>query len=132
VLVIDASVAVKWFVAEADSPAARAVGARADLAAPEWLVLEVANALERHRRQGLLTVRECRAAPKYLSRVMRLHPALPLVEAAQGLAASHALTVYDAVYLALGHRLGALVVTADGVLGRAPGARLLTDIPGVV
>ena len=46
--IVDASVAVKWFLREPDSHLARAFGASATvMLAPEFLVLEVANALRK-------------------------------------------------------------------------------------
>lgn len=128
-VIIDASVAVKWFVVEPDSTAARRSVADQDLCAPEWLILEVANALDRRRRVGALTMAECHGAVRQLRRVIRLFPTLSLVEPGQELAAIHGLTVYDAVYLALGLHLDAPVLTADRAFARAPGVRLLADMP---
>jgi predicted nucleic acid-binding protein len=128
VVVIDASVAVKWFVAEPDSAAARRIAVGEDLAAPEWLKLEVAHALDRRRRAGTVTMAECRGAVRQLKEVVRLFPAPPLVEPGQELAAMYDLTVYDAVYLALGLQMDAPVLTADRALARAPGVRLLSDM----
>jgi predicted nucleic acid-binding protein len=44
---------------------------------------------------------------------------------AVALASTHALTVYDAAYLALANRLDAGLVTADPALARAAGERLV-------
>lgn len=52
-LVIDASVAVKWLVAEDNSVLARELAASGDdLHAPRLMACEVANALWRKARQG--------------------------------------------------------------------------------
>lgn len=127
-VIIDASVAVKWFVVEPDSAAARRVAGGEDLAAPEWLALEVAHALDRRRRAGAVTMAECRGAVRQLKEVVRLFPALSLVEPSQELASMYNLTVYDAAYLALGLQLDAPVLTADRAFARAPGVRLLSDM----
>jgi predicted nucleic acid-binding protein len=43
-VVVDASVVLKWFVVEADSPAALLVRAEHDIAAPDFLLIECRNA----------------------------------------------------------------------------------------
>ena len=65
-----------------------------------------------------------------LQRVVRLYPVTPLIDVAQATAATLGLIVYDALYLSLAASLGAPVLTADCALGRAPGARLLREMPG--
>lgn len=62
--VVDASVVVKWFVDESDSPAARnllqAHAAGTDsLVAPDLLVYEVANVLLHNRAFSPLEARRC-------------------------------------------------------------------------
>lgn len=52
-LVVDASVAVKWLIAEDDSNIAREMAAREeDLHAPRLMASEIANALWRKARLG--------------------------------------------------------------------------------
>ena len=58
-LVVDASVAVKWLVAEQDSPAAvRLIEAGHELHAPRLLAAEVTNVLWRKARIGELERRD--------------------------------------------------------------------------
>ncbi len=113
--VIDASVAVKLLVDEPDSDAARELAASGqELHAPRLMASEVANALWRKVRVGQIERADAGAA-------MALLPDMPLrwnddetvtADAVRlALALDH--PVYDCVYLALAHRIGATVVTAD-------------------
>lgn len=61
-LVVDASVAFKWFVAETGSAEARALlGMGAPLEAPELLLAEVANAVWKMERRGCVMTRQATA-----------------------------------------------------------------------
>lgn len=136
-LVVDASVAVKWVVEEEGSDAATALRKK-ELAAPALLLAECANALWAKARRDQLSseeARECldllRAAPVTLVAMEELAPS------ALDLALELQQTVYDSLYLALGLKLDAPVVTADrrfaeGV-ARQPGyegrVRLLEPAP---
>ena len=54
-LVVDASVVVKWYTDEPDSPSARSILiSGTDLIAPDVIVAEVLNALWSKRRKGLM------------------------------------------------------------------------------
>lgn len=119
-LVVDASVALKWYVAEADSAAAADVGARPGLVAPSLLVAEVANGLWKTERLGRLPAGEAdRAISDLPSWFDRLVPPEDL--AARALVIARALDhpIYDAFYVALGEREGAPLVTADQRLCKA-------------
>ena len=113
--VVDASVAVKWLVAEDDTVVAEELATSGhDLHAPRLMASEVANAIWRKARTGEI---ERRTAGILLADV----PDMPLrwnddetvtAEAVRlALALDH--PVYACVYLALAHRIGATVVTAD-------------------
>jgi len=56
VLVVDASVAVKWLIEESDSAVAEALSVRA-LAAPSLLLVECASALWRRAKAGDVPMR---------------------------------------------------------------------------
>ena len=114
-LVVDASVAVKWLVAEDDSEAARELAASGeDLHAPRLMACEVANALWRKARLGEI---ERGDASAMLAAVQDMPVRWGADEAVCADAVRIALAldrpVYDCVYLALAHRIGAAVVTAD-------------------
>ena len=123
-LVVDASVAVKWLVEEEGSKSAkRLLDGDYDLHAPRLIVSEVANALWRKVRLGEIE----RGEAGVLAAAV---PGMPLRwsddEHVCADAVRIALTlerpVYDCVYLALGHRLGATLVTADARFANAVAA----------
>ena len=113
--VVDASVAVKWLVAEVEADVAEelATGSH-DLHAPRLMASEVANALWRKARTGEI---ERRAAGILLADVQDMPVRWGADEILSANAARLALAldhpIYDCVYLALAHRIGATVVTAD-------------------
>ena len=113
--VVDASVAVKWLVAEEDTDVAQELATSDhDLHAPRLMASEVANALWRKARAGEI---ERRAAGILLANV----PNMPVRWGADEIVAADAMRlaqaldhpVYDCVYLALAHRVGATMLTAD-------------------
>ena len=113
-LVIDASIALKWLVAEADSESAIVLVERHNLYAPELLLVECANALWSRVRRGELVPGDAKAALADLEAVpIRFTPDRTLVSAAQSLAVDLDHPVYDCLYLALGLRLAAPLITAD-------------------
>lgn len=114
-LVVDASVAVKRLIAEDDSSIARELAAgEEDLHAPRLMASEIANALWRKARLGEI---ERGDAGVMLTSV----PGMPVrwgddeMVCADAVRLALALDrpVYDGVYLALAHRIGAIVVIAD-------------------
>lgn len=113
-LVVDASVAVKWVVAEAGTPAAVALRAQHDLIAPELLLAECANILWKKARRGELSRKEAEFAASLLERSgvdltsMRGH-----AEAATRLAIELDHPAYDCVYLILAQTRNVRFVTAD-------------------
>ena len=62
-IVVDASVAVKWFVAEVDHAAALEVLAASEtLIAPDLIILETLNVLRRKSKRGEVTSEQLAAA----------------------------------------------------------------------
>ena len=113
--VVDASVAVKLLVDEPDSDAARELAANGqELHAPRLMVSEVANALWRKARLGQIERADAGAALVLLSDMpMRWNDDETVSADAVRLALALDHPVYDCMYLALAHRIGATVVTAD-------------------
>ena len=113
--VVDASVAVKWLVAEEDEDIADALAASGEeLHAPRLMVSEVANALWRKARQGQFERTDAGTAMAALSDMpMRWNDDETVGADAVRLALALDHPVYDCMYLALAHRIGAKVVTAD-------------------
>ena len=108
--VVDASVAVKWLVAEDDADIAQELATSGhDLHAPRLMATEAANAIWRKARTGEI---ERRAAGILVADV----PDMPVRWGADELVSADAVRlalalghpVYDCVYLALAHRIGAL------------------------
>ncbi|MDE0712731.1 MAG: type II toxin-antitoxin system VapC family toxin [Rhodospirillales bacterium] len=114
-LVLDASVTVKWLVVEEDADVARELATSGqDLHAPRQMAAEIANALWRKAQSGEI---ERRAADILMTNVsdMPVHWGVDelFADDAMRLALALDYPVYDYVYLALAHRIGATVVTAD-------------------
>ena len=114
-LVVDASVAVKWLVAEEDSESANRLAAGAeDLHAPRLMASEVADTLWRKARLGEIGRDRAGVLMAALTEMpVRWNVDETLCADAVRLALALDRPVYDCVYLALAHRVGAQVITAD-------------------
>jgi predicted nucleic acid-binding protein len=112
-LVIDASVALKWVLAEPGQAAADAL-LDEDLIAPSLWLLEAANALWKRSRRGEISLEEAneRLSELFNAPVTAIPIEDDLVEAAL-LAQRLGHPVYDCLYLALAVREQTQVVTAD-------------------
>lgn len=92
------------------------------LAAPELIDLEVSSVLRRLHVGGQLSARRAELAlADLIALPLRRVPHRLLVARCWSLREN--LTTYDASYVALAEQLGALLVTADSRLPRAPGVR---------
>jgi predicted nucleic acid-binding protein len=117
--VVDASVALKWYLPEPEADRAEtlleaAMAGTVALAAPELLLLEVGNACWKHVRRGELSPEEALTALRRLKQSpIRWVPDADLALAALDLASALGCTVYDATYLVLSQVLHAVVVTGD-------------------
>lgn len=112
---IDASVAVKWFVAESGRATARVLlEDHVERIAPSILTLEVANALRRKAALGEVTLAQARMSlaelPAFISYRVDCDD---LVEQAFSLGVELQHPIADCVYLACARSGGACVVTAD-------------------
>lgn len=113
--VVDASVALRWFVQAPGSPeAAVLLAADEPLVAPELVVAEVANAAWKLVRAGQIGREHgARVAAAIGQAFDALVPAADLAPRAWAIAGELDHPVYDALYLALAEREEAAVVTAD-------------------
>ena len=113
--VVDASVAVKWLVAEEDADVAdRLAASGQELHAPRLMVSEAANALWRKAQVHQIERAEAGAAMALLTDMpVRWNDDETVGADAVRLALAIDHAVYDCIYLALAHRIGATVVTAD-------------------
>jgi len=117
--VIDASVAVRWFVHGPGSERSAPWQERADLLAPDLICAEVANALWQYVRQGVLATEEAGAIIERLpDAFLSLRSGSVLAPNALQLAAHLGHPVYDCFYLALAHIERCPLVTLDRKLAR--------------
>ena len=113
--VVDASVAVKWFVAETDSLVADELSASNHrLFAPRLILTEVANALGRKAMAGLMSAAEAcaylRSLPHYFDDVLAVDE---LIEPALKNACALRHPIYDLIYLEVARKVDAQLITAD-------------------
>ncbi len=125
-LVVDASVAARWFVEGEHAEAALAIlDAEADLIAPDLLVAELGNTLVKYVAAGALDASRAASVLVAMRTVMtRFVPMSELHDDALALALEIGHPIYDCYYLALARRERALFVTADRRL-----LRKLADTP---
>lgn len=118
-LVVDASVAIKWFIPEELEDEADAIAGQPDLAAPDLLFSEVGNALWGKATRGLIPHSDAARSLEALEAMELATIESPPI-ASRGLAMALELghPIYDCIYLACAERLDALLVTADDRLLR--------------
>ena len=114
-IIVDASVAVKWFVAEEGARIADEIANSGNrLFAPQILITEVANALSRKAMIGLMSPADAqkywRSLPNYLDGLI---PVDELIEPALLNAFELRHPIYDLIYLEAARRLDAPLLTAD-------------------
>ena len=138
-LVVDTSVAVKWYIPEPGGEHALALRVTGnDLVAPDLLVAEFGNVLWKKVRRGELDSAEAAEIADAFVRAcpVRLRPSLPYSALALDLALRYERSVYDALFLAVAVADGGSYVTADERLVNAlahgdltPVVRLLGSKP---
>ncbi len=124
--VIDASVAIKWYVPENQSEAAlQFYSVGLDLSAPDLLFPEVGNILWKKVRKGQMDPEEAFAVLGAVTQSrIEIHACGPLTEYAFEIADETGATFYDSLYVSLAAQSGAAVVTADQkLLRRLTGTR---------
>ncbi|MEQ1890189.1 MAG: type II toxin-antitoxin system VapC family toxin [Alphaproteobacteria bacterium] len=114
-LVVDASVACKWVLAEQGSGQARKlVESGEQLIAPAVLLVETANVFRRRLRLGEISEVQARHALTDVRAVIYyLEPVETLIDAAFDLSITMNHPVYDCLYLALAQQQDCEMVTAD-------------------
>lgn len=120
VFILDASVALKWYVKEDMREIAlllrdRFVSELIDLEAPSIILYELGNALRHHPGS---TISDCAEAVRQLRNIGIILHELDdrLIDEAATLAYKENITFYDAVYLALAKILQTKLLTADANL----------------
>lgn len=138
--VIDASVAFKWVVPEADTDKALLVrddfrNSLAELLAPDIFPIELGHGLTRAERQGRIAVSEAGLLlADVLTTLPLLHPSLPLLLRACEISSQMRVGIYDSLYVALAEREGCEFLTADDRLAKRLAAHFvfivsLTSLP---
>jgi predicted nucleic acid-binding protein len=121
-IVVDATVAAKWYLNEAGSQ--RALGLLAsgeDLFAPDLINAEVTGAIVRRHRIGGITRVEAEALVLDWKRdfgKIEIEPWQDLLDDAVALALTISHSLLDCIYLACAKRLAAPLLTADEKLHR--------------
>lgn len=124
-LVIDASVAVKWYIPENRSPSAVEVleaahHGDANLHVPDLFYAEFGNVLWKKVRRGEIDQREAGRIIRALLRApLQVHAAKEFLNVAVALAFKSGRTVYDCIYLALALLLRCELTTGDEKLANA-------------
>jgi predicted nucleic acid-binding protein len=113
-LVVDASVAAKWFFQEAKWEAARTLANQSQLLAPELILAEVGNAAWKRCRRAELSPADAIAIVGDLQKAFeRLIPVSALATDAMRISAALSHPIYDCFYLALAEREHVPIVSAD-------------------
>jgi predicted nucleic acid-binding protein len=129
-VVVDSSVAIKWFVSEPYSADARRVldGYQAGtltLLAPDLLNAEIGNIVwKKQVHQGMAEADALAILTSFRAVTFVMTSIADLLDDAYRLAVAHQRTVYDALYLALSVREACPFVTADERLVNAVSASL--------
>jgi predicted nucleic acid-binding protein len=113
--VLDASVAIKWFVPEVHSVAAiRLLDEAVHLSAPDLIAPEIGSALWKKIRRGEITPEEGSEIIEAFATIpVEVYSSAELLEAAMALAIELDRSVYDSLYLALAVAQNCELVTAD-------------------
>ena len=123
--VVDASVAVKWYLPEpgagaADRILSEAIDGTRELIAPDLIVAELANALWKKVREEACAEDEAHEVLElFLTDLPRLVRSAELAERALALAIQLREPVYDCLYLAAAVEMEASLATADTRLARS-------------
>jgi predicted nucleic acid-binding protein len=113
--VVDASVAVKWYLEESGSDhALLLLNGAFELHAPDLIYVEVANVLWKRALRGDLSAPVAQEALRNLKRVpIHIEPMTGLVDLGLDIAFQSGRSAYDSLYIALAADLGVRLVTAD-------------------
>ncbi|MBK8907455.1 MAG: type II toxin-antitoxin system VapC family toxin [Rhodospirillales bacterium] len=136
-IVIDASIAIKWFISEEHRPEARQIlMLEEQLTAPDLIVTELANiAWKKSMREEIDAAQARLIIPAVHQYIPAMHRSLDLVERALDIALDLRHPIYDCIYLACAERVGGTLITADRRLTRslentayAPLVRFVADV----
>lgn len=119
-IVVDASVAVKWFVNEAGASAAHELLSGAEsLIGPDFVIYETLNVLRRkYKRSEIDAVQLEKASGELAGFFDLLVPATALIDRTVALSAILDHGIYDSAYLACALQHDAVLITADEVFAK--------------
>lgn len=112
-MIVDASVAFKWLVEEADSDIAISWLAHDSLKAPSIVHVEAGNALAKRIRGGELVADGAAANMARLGRILEIVDSTPQLGRALDMAVTLGHSYYDCLYLAVSEALDEQLLTAD-------------------
>ena len=114
-IVIDANIAIKWYVNQSGSIEANELAASNEiLIAPELILAEAGNAFWLYVKNGMYSQASAHEAmAKLAHRLNEVIPLSDLIEQALAIAIKLNHSIYDCFYLALAEREKATLVTAD-------------------
>lgn len=123
-LVVDASVAVKWVVAEEGRAEALQQTAGEQLVAPEFVLVEAANILWKKVRLHELDAEQAQRGLSFIvGAYEQLVPTSALIDNAFSFALAFDHPVYDCLYLACAEQQGVDLLTADARFASKVGGR---------
>ncbi len=116
--VVDSCVAVKWIVREDHSDkAVELLQADLHLVAPDLVLMEIANALWKNVKRGLVSAEQAKVrlndVPGFFNRLLTTPD---LVAEAFALGNTADVPIYDCIYVVAARRIGTRLVTADAKL----------------
>ncbi len=117
--VLDAAIALRWVLPEADAAQAIALqqrlwDGRDEFFAPDIFAVEIAHSLTRAERQGRILLGQSKGFLTYiLSAPPAFHASLPILDRALEISSQYRIGVYDCVYVALAEQLGCDLITCD-------------------
>lgn len=130
-MIVDASVAVKWLVAENDTDIASRLLGRTDLVTLDLLASEVSNAMWKKLRRGEITALPSTLAT-FMSLFDRVEASAPFLRRATELAVELDHPAHDCFYLSLAEQFDDRVITADlRLLGKLSGTRHAALVVGL-
>ena len=116
--VVDSCVAVKWVVREDHSDkAVELLQADLHLVAPDLVLMEIANALWKNTKRGLVSAEQAKVrlndVPGFFNKLLTTPD---LVAEAFALGNTADVPIYDCIYVVAARRIGTRLVTADAKL----------------
>lgn len=113
-MIVDANLAVYWFVETSLTKSASTLLERSDLAAPGIIEIEVVHSLAKYVRGGLITAAQLRNAMiEVRNAISQFVADRQLLDAATEIALARSHPVYDCLYLALALDRREPLATAD-------------------